>query len=364
MKTKFSSYLILMSAVWLLIGISCKKTPALPPEYIIEGNVDESLNGKKIYLMDYSLRKNIDSVIVDSGRFVFKGIVDSVRYCHVHGEFRYAPLILESGKITVDLEKHHAWGTPLNQTLLAYTEKRDSIIYMSHVIYNEIKEQEKDQRRLKAKLDSVNAVRMPMYYKIMDDAFDANSHNIVGMIVAGDIAMDDATTGKMDTIFSKLNTDLMQLDFTKRLKARNEVLKKTAVGTKFTDFTIEQPDGTKKSLSDYAGKGKYLLVDFWASWCGPCRGETPNLKEIYSKYKGDKFEILGVAVWDKPEDSQKALAEDKPTWPQILNAQEGVMDIYGINGIPHIMLIGPDGTIIARNLLDDAMKAKVAEVMQ
>ena len=134
----------------------------------------------------------------------------------------------------------------------------------------------------------------------------------------------------------------------------------------FTDFTIENGnlDGSKVSLSDYVGNGKYLLVDFWASWCAPCIAEIPTLKEVYSKYKGDKFEILGIAVWDKREETLKSLEKHNTTWSQIIDANRIPTELYGIDGIPHIILFGPDGTIVARGLRGDALKAKIAEIMK
>ena len=122
----------------------------------------------------------------------------------------------------------------------------------------------------------------------------------------------------------------------------------TAEGAMFTDFEIPQPDGKVAKLSDYVGKGKYILVDFWASWCGPCKREIPNIKAAWNKYKGDKFDVLSVAVWDKPEDTAKAAAEHGVLWNQIVNAQQIPTDIYGIEGIPHLILFGPDGTILKR----------------
>ena len=145
---------------------------------------------------------------------------------------------------------------------------------------------------------------------------------------------------------------------------QQEILKKTAEGAMFTDFTIEQPDGSKVSLSDYVGKGKYVLVDFWASWCGPCRAEIPNIKELYDKYHSKGLDVFGVAVWDKVEDTQKAIKELGIVWPQIINAQQIPTELYGIQGIPHIILFAPDGTIVARDLREEAIKEKVAEVMK
>lgn len=88
---------------------------------------------------------------------------------------------------------------------------------------------------------------------------------------------------------------------------QREALKQTAEGVMFTDFTIEDSDGLSVSFSEYIGKGKYVLVDFWAGWCGPCKREIPNIREIYDKYNGEDFTVLGVAVWEKPEDTKKPL---------------------------------------------------------
>lgn len=137
----------------------------------------------------------------------------------------------------------------------------------------------------------------------------------------------------------------------------------TAEGKMFTDFEAEY-DGKVVKLSDYVGKGKYVLVDFWASWCGPCRAEIPNLLSVYEKYKGDNFEVLGVATWDAPEDTKTAIEQLGITYPQIMNAQKAGSDAYGINGIPQIILFGPDGTILKRNLRGAAIEDAVQEALK
>ncbi|MCQ2249788.1 MAG: TlpA family protein disulfide reductase [Bacteroidales bacterium] len=133
----------------------------------------------------------------------------------------------------------------------------------------------------------------------------------------------------------------------------------TAEGKMFVDFEAEY-DGKVQKLSDYVGKGKYVLVDFWASWCGPCRQEIPNIIDVYNKYKGDKFDVIGVAVGDDPADTKQAIAEDNIPYNQILNTGDIAATVYGIRGIPHIILFGPDGTILARDLrggmIEDAVK--------
>ena len=117
----------------------------------------------------------------------------------------------------------------------------------------------------------------------------------------------------------------------------------------FKDFAVEY-DGKTTRLSDYVGRGKYVLVDFWASWCGPCRQEIPNLISLYEKYKDKEFLVLGVAVQDNPEASLKAIDEMQIPYPQILNTQKIATNLYGIDIIPETILFAPDGTILARGL--------------
>ncbi|MBR5644545.1 MAG: TlpA family protein disulfide reductase [Salinivirgaceae bacterium] len=141
-----------------------------------------------------------------------------------------------------------------------------------------------------------------------------------------------------------------------------EKQKATAVGSMFKDFAAEYNGKTTK-LSDFVGKGKYVLVDFWASWCGPCRAETPNLVNAYNKYKGKKFNVLGVTINDHPEDSERAMEELGINYPQILNTPDSCADLYGIMGIPHIMLFGPDGTILERDLRGEEIEIAVKKYL-
>ncbi len=136
----------------------------------------------------------------------------------------------------------------------------------------------------------------------------------------------------------------------------------TNTGAMFKDFEAEYKGKTTK-LSDYVGKGKYVLVDFWASWCGPCRMEIPNIIAVYNAYKGDNFEVLGVATWDKPEDTQKAVKELGIQYPQMLNAQTAGSEAYGIEGIPEIILFAPDGKIVARGLRGEEIEKAVKKAL-
>lgn len=137
----------------------------------------------------------------------------------------------------------------------------------------------------------------------------------------------------------------------------------TDEGCKFVDFAVDY-DGKTTRLSDFVGHGQYVLADFWASWCGPCRREIPNIIAAYEKYKGRGLQVIGIAAWDKPKDTLKAIEEEKITYPQIINSQKIATDLYGIKGIPHIILFGPDGTILARGLRGDAIEKKLSEIFK
>jgi len=172
---------------------------------------------------------------------------------------------------------------------------------------------------------------------------------------------------ELESTLNLIKGDIAEDELVVKLKDRVQAKKNTAEGQMFTDFEVVQdesdPEGSTVKFSDYVGKGKYVLVDFWASWCGPCKREIPNIAAVYDKYKGDDFDVLSVAVWDKPEDTKAAAVEHGVVWSQIINAQRIPTDIYGIEGIPHIMLVAPDGKIVARNLRGEAIEEAVAKAL-
>ena len=164
-------------------------------------------------------------------------------------------------------------------------------------------------------------------------------------------------------ILNNLSAEMLENETVQALKKGLDARMETAEGKMFKDFTVNSVVGHTRSipaepiyadvkLSDYVGRGKYILLDFWSPWCGPCRMEMPNIKAVYDKYKGDKFDVVSIAVWEKkPVDVTIETAEKlQMTWNQINNAGREAAEIYGVEAIPHIILFGPDGTILKRGL--------------
>ncbi|MBR3648174.1 MAG: TlpA family protein disulfide reductase [Paludibacteraceae bacterium] len=191
--------------------------------------------------------------------------------------------------------------------------------------------------------------------------YEENKDNYIGFVGLM-IASQDKSDEEWEEMASQLSPELQNKRMIVYKRKVIEAKKNAAVGAMFRDFEAAlQPDGTTKRFSDYVGQGKYVLVDFWASWCGPCIRETPYIRAAYDKYNGERFQVLGIAVSDKPEDTQKAMNEHGIVWDVMNDTEDVAGELYGFNSIPTIMLFGPDGTLLVREgLRGDAILDSLA----
>jgi thiol-disulfide isomerase/thioredoxin len=192
------------------------------------------------------------------------------------------------------------------------------------------------------------------------DAAKENSDNEISVSALMNLRglIEDA---QVSEIIAAMSEEMLQNEQVVMLKEGLDARAATAEGQMFSDFTVNSVVGQTRSippqpvyadvkLSDYVGKGKYILLDFWSPWCGPCRREMPNIKAVYDKYQGDKFDVVSIAVWEREpvEVTIETAAKLEMTWNQINNGKREPAELYGVEGIPHLILFGPDGTILKR----------------
>jgi len=313
-------------------------------KYTVTASVMPDDAGKMAYIVNYDSGDKVDSVLVEGKSIVMDGTVNTAIPARlIVGSRRASTFILEAGEITID-STGIASGTKLNKEFDEYMTAGDSL----SVAFG------------KATTDSARQVIYKAYQELTQTAITTQAGNPIGFFAFTNLAY-DLTPEELDSII-KAHPEYLEYTRIQKLQEMNNNLKATAPGTKFKDFTIEGDSAV--SFSQYVGNGKFTIVDFWASWCGPCRRAMPQLKELYDKYHPKGLDVIGVAVWDKPEDTKEAIEQLGLPWPQIINAQNVPTDIYGISGIPHIMLIGPDGTIIDRNLHGDTLNNIVKRAME
>ena len=363
---------LLIIATALFLAVSCGPKGNT---YIIKGTVAEPVASKSdvVALLQHQDGTREEAPVVD-GAFTFTGEASDREVCRIGvtvagkpaARVGYAAMLVPRKgviKVALDKEESTVAGGRVNKALTAYNDQLKEAITGF-------------QKKMDALVDSVGRNAAAEQVGALEDevtetitavsksAFRANRNNAVGLTALQNIMhelsleeMDELLEGAAD--FIKENESIVKVRSAKVCEAA------TAEGGMFKDFSGKTPDGKDVSLSDFVGKGKYALVDFWASWCGPCKREIPNIKEIYEMY-GKKMNVVGVAVWDHDNSgSRKTMEELGMKWNQIFAGEDRTpTDTYGIEGIPHIILFAPDGTILKRGLRGEEMLRAVVAVME
>ena len=309
-----------------------------------------------------SMGESLDTTItVENGHFEAEIPTDPTQMVVVDAGLSPVTFVADGSTITVD----PAAGTATS------SDKKG--VQARYAAYNDWMQQFMTDYRAKMAGFGDDEAAAEAYYDEVIGQFNAyqketvkaNPDNILGLMALSQLMEDDPN--EMIALLDGLSEDMKAIPEVVQMRATYDTKAKTAEGTPFVDFTVvqdpENPETSTVKFSDYIGKGKYVLVDFWASWCGPCKAEMPNLIDVYNTYHGDKFDMLSVAVWDKVEDTVAAAPEVGIVWNQIINAQRIPTDLYGIEGIPHIILFGPDGTILKRGIRGAQIGEAVKEAL-
>lgn len=335
--------------------------------YRIDGIAPADANGQWVYLYKPSGQGASDSVQIANGRFTLeRAVVEDGLIAHLVIPRSYnLSFIPEEGIIKADLAAIAATGTALNDLHAQKAKAREALETETRGRLKAIRADKNLDD--KAKEEAQEKIVNEFYGKIKPLAeadLKEHSNDAIGLIALQTLlGMEDVNVAKAEALLQQAGDRLRAEESITKMVARLRRVEATQAGAQFVDF--EGVDDANKAvrLSDYVGKGHYVLVDFWASWCGPCRREIAHLKKVRDAYTDKGLVILGTVVWDEMEDHLKAMKELEITWPQIFNKTEAT-ELYGIAGIPQIILFDPTGKIVARDLRGEEINKLLDKALQ
>ncbi len=329
-------------------------------EYQIDGKIKGIPDGQLIMLFTFNVDTiySVDTTRVENGTFHFTGVEDLRQEAIITtGNYpdivKSVKLLLERGTTSVDMDATPAVsGTPINELLIEYknyfnldTEKHQGI--EAKFKAGEIDEQERNRAQQE---------RSKEYRSKNNDFIIKNINNIVGKIAF--LEADYLPySQRFDEIYALLDdefkSDPRVIENIKEFKEEKEIEARRAmsVGKKYQDFEFQTPNGERVRLSDYVGKSKYIFLDFWASWCGPCIEDVPYIKEIYNTYKDKGLEVISISIDNSRDSWLRGLKRIDTPWIHLLDLDyPALKEAYNIIGIPYGILLNEDGVIIEVNL--------------
>lgn len=336
MKSLTRYFVALLVAVPFLLG-GCKK------EIYITGTLPEELNGKHVYMSLLSAPDNrVDSVLIENPSQVqirVTSLQEGEAYCLSYEGMQETSYFVMTKKYPLTIEPEFL--------TIGGGEENNRFAEMMKKLGQEFE----------------TDAEFTALFVHAKDFFESYPNSLLSL-VAFDICM-RTTENPMDLLplVQKAGDKLKEHQGIQETTKALGHLQKTQAGNLFVDFSGEDAKGNAVKLSDYVNQGQYVLVDFWASWCSPCRKSIPGIKKIYNKYRHKGLAVVGVSVWeDNKKDHLDAVRALNIPWPQIidLSADRVATTAYGIMGIPHLILFAPDGTIVARDLRVENLEETIA----
>jgi peroxiredoxin len=344
-----------------------------PEKYDISGNV-ENMNKVPVKLQKTQDGEWVthDSARVEYGEFSFRGKLEhpqmmrlqfgedlgGVQFFAENSNIRVVGTKDSLNALEVEGSETHNQYEQFQGKLGSY----DQELQKAYASYRKAREQE-DDAGMKEAQDQYQALSENKRAFIKEYVHD-HPQSVLAPYITRRHLLSFMEYGALDSLYTSLAPAVKETKYAEALKERKDVLERTQVGKPFIDFTLPDTTGNPVSLSEYVGEG-YVLLDFWAAWCTPCRKENPHLVDAYQKYHEKGFEIFGVSFDRKKEAWVQAIHKDNITWPQVsdLNYWDSKAGrMYGVRSIPANFLINKEGKIVAKNLRGEELKEKLSEI--
>ncbi len=314
-----------------------------------------------------------DSTVMKDGKASFSGNINSpeLYYFIVKEQQGFMPIWIDKGNIDVTTDLKHlrtpqVKGSNAQNEYMAYIDSTQKYNRQEQTMGQDygVARKNGDTKKMQEIEDAYNKLQSDKNNYMIGYALRHNKSVVSAYIIMNNSY--SLNLRQLDSVVSRFDSSINNSYYVRHLKDRVKTLKSVAIGQPFIDFTLNDPDGKPVSLSSVVKKNKYVLVDFWASWCMPCRGENPNVVKAYNKFHDKGFTVFGVS-FDRDHDKWvEAINKDGLVWQQVSDLKywdSKAGKLYGIMSIPHNVLIGPKGIIIANNLRGQDLQDKLQELL-